>query len=135
MFEQFLLRIKLLYHIIGLYEKYKNGKKKIKARLVACSFQRDANNLKDSPTCNRECLQIVIFSFSYNTFNVQGAIIYWYNSRISARGSFSKRIIPASTSWCVFKTLVCHLKKCIYRCTLILVWKHQRNNITVGGYS
>lgn len=38
-------------------EKYKDGKKKTKVRLVAHSFEEDTNNLrKDPPTCSRECL-------------------------------------------------------------------------------
>ena len=41
-------------------EKFKDGKKIVKACLAACGFEEDSSNFtKDSPTCSRECLRLV----------------------------------------------------------------------------
>ena len=41
-------------------EKFQNGSRKVKTRLVAREFEKDTSNLrKDSPTCSRESLHLV----------------------------------------------------------------------------
>lgn len=56
-----------------LTENWKNGKKQTKARLVAIGFQeKDTNNLrKDSPTCLKESLSLVLCIASSNTWTVR----------------------------------------------------------------
>ena len=49
-------------------EKFKDGKKIVKACLVARGFEEDLSNFtKDSPTCSRECLRL-LFLYSRNSF-------------------------------------------------------------------
>ena len=43
-----------------IIEKFNDGKKIVKACLVARGFEEDSSNFtKDSPTCSRECLRLV----------------------------------------------------------------------------
>ena len=43
-----------------IIEKFNNGKKIVKACLVARGFEEDSSNFtKDSPTCSRKCLHLI----------------------------------------------------------------------------
>ena len=45
----------------GLTEKINNGKKVIKARLLARGFEEDGSNiLKDLPTCTKESVRLIL---------------------------------------------------------------------------
>ena len=45
----------------GLTEKINNGKKVIKARLLARGFEEDSSNiLKDLPTCTKESVRLIL---------------------------------------------------------------------------
>ena len=53
-------------------EKIKNGKKVIKARIVAKGFEENTSNLKtDSPTCSRESLRLVMLTASTMNWQLQ----------------------------------------------------------------
>ena len=55
-----------------LTEKFKDGNKVIKARLVARGFEEDSSNLiKDSPTCSRESLRLVYLTTVLQKWRLQ----------------------------------------------------------------
>ena len=60
-------------------EKYKDGEKKIKARLIAHVIEEDTHNVKKYPTCSRECPQLVFFIV---------AMMYWKLQSIHITAAF-----------------------------------------------
>lgn len=93
-------------------EKFLSGKKKVKARLVARGFEEDSSNFrKDSPTCSREGLRLVLlaavtFSWELQSIDITAAFL---------QGDPLERVIylrpPADV--CP-KNIVWRLKRCIY---------------------
>ena len=53
-------------------EKFKDGVKRTKARLVARGFEEDTRKLRiDSPTCSRECLRMVFMTAALMNWKLQ----------------------------------------------------------------
>ena len=93
-------------------EKYKSGKKIIKARLVARGFEEDTSRLrKDSPTCSRECLRLVFLTASLMSWRLQSIDI---TAAFLQGGPLEREVFlrppsdvcPSTEVWC--------LQRCIY---------------------
>ena len=93
-------------------EKFKDGARKVKARLVARGFEEDSSNLKtDSPTCNREFLKLVfevasIMSWQLQSIDISAAFLQGNPIERDIFLRPPRDIFPKSEFW--------HLKRCIY---------------------
>ena len=95
-----------------LTEKFKHGKKKLRARLVARGFEEDSSEMKkDSPTCDRESLRMVF---------VVGSIMSWKIQSIDISAAFlqgrklEREIYLRPPSDICPRSEVWRLKRCIY---------------------
>ena len=93
-------------------EKFKNGVRKIKARLVARGFEEDSSDMRtDSPTCNRESLRLVFVVASINSWKMQSIDI----SAAFLQGKpIEREIYLRPPQDICSKSEVWHLKRCIY---------------------
>ena len=95
-----------------LTEKFKKGKRMIKARLVARGFEEDSSEMrKDSPTCNRECLRLVFVVSSLMSWKLQSIDI---SAAFLQGGTLEREIYLRPPIDICPKSEVWHLKRCIY---------------------
>ena len=60
----------------GLTEKINNGKKVIKARLLARGFEEDGSNiLKDLPTCTKESARLILTLLASDKWSCNAVVI------------------------------------------------------------
>ena len=93
-------------------EKFKDGERIVKARLVARGFEEDSSDMaKDSPTCSRECLRLVfvvasLMSWSLQSIDISAAFLQGGPIDREIYLKPPSDICPASEIW--------RLKRCIY---------------------
>ncbi|XP_057314680.1 uncharacterized protein LOC130655883 [Hydractinia symbiolongicarpus] len=93
-------------------EKILNGKKKMKARLVARGFEEIDNDiLKDSPTCSKESLRLILTLIAYNNWRCSSIDIKsaFLQGKEIERTVYLKPPKEADNGNSLWK-----LKKCIY---------------------
>ena len=93
-------------------EKFKDGVRKVKARLVARGFEEDSSELRtDSPTCNRESLRLVfavasIMSWKLQSIDISAAFLQGNPIEREIYLRPPQDICPKSEVW--------RLKRCLY---------------------
>ena len=93
-------------------EKFKEGKRKIKARLVARGFEEDSSEMKkDSPTCNRECLKLTFVVASLMSWKLQSIDI---SAAFLQGGKLEREVYLRPPIDICPKSEVWRLKRCIY---------------------
>lgn len=93
-------------------EKFREGVKKVKARLVARGFEEDSSKLiKDSPTCSRESLKLVFLTASLKRWNVQSIDI---TAAFLQGDEIEREIYLRPPRDVCSKDVVWKLKRCIY---------------------
>jgi transposase InsO family protein len=93
-------------------EKFRDGKKKVKARLVARGFEEDSSNLKkDSPTCSRESLRLVFLTAAMKSWKLQSVDI---TAAFLQGNPIERDIYLRPPSDVCSRDKVWHLKRCIY---------------------
>ena len=93
-------------------EKFKDGVKRTKARLVARGFEEDTRNLRiDSPTCSRECLRMVFMTAALMNWKLQSIDI----TAAFLQGSPLERdVYLRPPNDVCSRDRIWHLKRCIY---------------------
>ena len=93
-------------------ERYKEGKKKVKARLVARGFEEDTSNLrKDSPTCSKECLRLVFLAAAMMLWTLESIDI---TAAFLQGGPLLREVFLRPPQDICPRTEVWRLKRCIY---------------------
>lgn len=93
-------------------EKFKEGKRIVKARLVARGFEEDSSEMvKDSPTCSRECLRLVFVVSSLMCWTLQSMDI---SCAFLQGRDLEREIFLEPPSDVCSKSEVWSLKRCIY---------------------
>ena len=92
--------------------KYKNGRRIVKARLVARGYEEDSSAMrKDSPTCNRECLRLVFVVASLMSWELQSIDI---SAAFLQGGELEREVYLRPPEDICPKSEVWRLKRCIY---------------------
>ena len=93
-------------------ERYKDGKKIIKTRLVARGFEEDSSKIrKDSPTCGRESLRLVFLAAVLNSWRLESIDI---TAAFLQGGSLEREVYLRPPPDVCSADNVWRLKKCIY---------------------
>ena len=93
-------------------EKFKSGRRKVKARLVARGFEEDSSAMrKDSPTCNRECLRLVFVVATLMSWRLQSIDI---SAAFLQGGELEREVYLRPPVDICPKSEVWRLKRCIY---------------------
>ena len=93
-------------------EKLNDGKKNVKARLVARGFEENTDSLqKDSPTCCRESLRLVLMTASTMKWLIHSIDI---SAAFLQGNSLERELYLKPPADVCSKDVVWHLKRCIY---------------------
>ena len=93
-------------------EKFINGIRKIKARIVARGFEEDSSSLRtDSPTCNRESLRLCFVVASINSWKIQSIDI---SAAFLQGNPIEREIYLRPPPDICSKSEVWRLRRCIY---------------------
>ena len=93
-------------------EKYKEGKRIVKARLVARGFEENSKELRtDSPTCGREAMRLVYLSAAMMSWRVQSLD---FTSAFLQGEEIDRKIYLKPPRDVCPKSEVWSLRKCLY---------------------
>ena len=98
-------------------EKFKDGKKIVKARLVARGFEEDSSNFtKDSRTCGRECLCLLFATAATMSWDITAIDITAIDitSAFLQGGPIEHEVYLKPPADVCSNETVWHLKRCIY---------------------
>ena len=93
-------------------EKFKDGKKIVKARIVAREFEEDSSDFtKDLPSCSRECLHLVFATAATMSWDITAIDI---TAAFLQGGPIECEVYLKPAADVCSNETVWHLQRCIY---------------------